>query len=938
MKNDVIVIKGAKENNLKNIDLVVPKNKLVIMSGVSGSGKTSLAFDTIYAEGQRRYMESLSAYARQFLGNSEKPNVESIEGLSPAIAIDQKTTHNNPRSTVGTVTEIYDYLRLLFARIGTPYCAKHQIEIQSQSLQQIVDRIMQLEDKTRIQILAPIVKEKKGTHKELLDNLIKQGFLRIRHNGEIKLLEEVTLEKNKKHTIEVVVDRIVKSNDSSRLFDSLETAIKLGEGICIVVLHDAEWLFSTNHACHECGFSIPNLEPRLFSFNAPLGACDKCNGLGVVQSVDVDFLIPDKNLSLEEGAIIYYKNIIEKDNIDWKRFKILCDYYEVDTTIPYHAIPANKLKYILFGSEEPIKYALELKSGSTIRRHDYIEGIVTLIERRYRETTSNMVREWLNGFMSDTICPTCLGKRLKQEALCVKVNGLDIAEVCQLSIKEAINFIENLKLSSEKQQIAELIIKEIKERLSFLNDVGLNYLTLNRLAGTLSGGEAQRIRLATQIGSKLTGVLYVLDEPSIGLHQRDNDKLITTLKHMRDLGNTLIVVEHDEDTMKESDYIIDIGPGAGIYGGEVMAVGTPQEVGENENSITGKYLSGKLAIDIPKKRRNTTGNYIEVIGASENNLKNVTVKFPLNVLTLVTGVSGSGKSSLVNEVLAKAIHYQLGKSKVKPGKHKNIKGLEHIDKLIEISQDPIGRTPRSNPATYTGVFDDIRDLYALTPMAKMKAFDKGRFSFNVKGGRCEACQGDGIKKISMHFLPDVYVDCEVCKGKRYTEDTLQVKYKDKNIYDVLMMSVDEALLFFDAHHKIKNKIKTLQDVGLGYIKLGQSATTLSGGEAQRVKLASELSKKATGKTMFILDEPTTGLHTHDVKKLIHILQTIVDKGDSVVVIEHNLDVIKSADYIIDIGYEGGDRGGEIIAVGTPEQVANNNKSYTGMYLKKIMEK
>lgn len=938
MRNDVIKIKGAKENNLKNISLEIPKNQLVIMSGVSGSGKTSLAFDTIYAEGQRRYMESLSSYARQFLGNSEKPNVESIDGLSPAISIDQKTTHNNPRSTVGTVTEIYDYLRLLYARVGKPYCPIHNELISSQSIQEMVERIMELPDRTKIVILAPLVSEKKGTHKELLENLLKQGYIRIRHNHEIKLIEEMDeLEKNKKHTIDVVVDRLIKSDDKSRLYDSLEAALKIGNQMVIVSYGDEELLFSSLYACNQCGFSIPTLEPRLFSFNSPLGACSTCNGLGFTQKVDLDFLMPDRNLSINEGGIVFYKNIIQKDNLDWQRFKVLANHYQVDLNMPIKDIPKKQLDYLLYGSNETIRYELFSSSGTIIKKSDLIEGVVSLIERRYQETTSSMVREWLGSYMSESTCQTCNGKRLNEQVLSVRVGTLNIAELCHLSIKDAVVYFDELTLSEKDSKIAELILKEIKERLGFLNDVGLNYLSLDRLAGTLSGGEAQRIRLATQIGSKLTGVLYVLDEPSIGLHQRDNDKLIATLKHMRDLGNTLIVVEHDEDTMRESDYIIDIGPKAGIYGGEVMAVGTPAEVAQNPNSITGQYLSGKLSIPVPNERRKGNGKIIEVKGAQENNLKNVNVKIPLNTLTVVTGVSGSGKSSLVNEVLAKGVQVHLGRAKIKPGKHKAISGLENIDKLIEISQEPIGRTPRSNPATYTGVFDDIRDLYALTPVAKMKGFDKGRFSFNVKGGRCEACQGDGITKISMHFLPDVYVDCEVCKGKRYTEDTLTVEYKGKNIYDVLNMSVDEAVEFFDAHHKIQSKIKTLQDVGLGYIKLGQSATTLSGGEAQRVKLATELSKKATGGTLFILDEPTTGLHSDDVKKLIHILQTIVDKGDSVVVIEHNLDVIKCADYIIDIGLEGGDLGGEIIATGTPEKIAQSEKSYTGRYLKKILE-
>lgn len=939
MKNEFITIKGARENNLKNVDLKVPRNQFVIMTGVSGSGKTSLAFDTIYAEGQRRYVESLSAYARQFLGNSEKPDVDSIEGLSPSISIDQKTTSNNPRSTVGTVTEIYDYLRLLYARIGVPYCPHHHEPITSQTIKQMVDRVMEIEDGVRLQILAPILKAKKGSHKELLENLRKEGYIRARIDGNIVLLEEVEmLEKNKKHDLDVIVDRIVKGNDRSRLHDSLETALKLSDGLAVVVYQEEEILFSSNYSCKYCGFSIPKLEPRLFSFNAPFGACDHCKGLGITQKVDVDYLIPDRSLSIREGGIIYYKNIISKDNLEWQKMRALCDYYEIDLDKPLKDMTKKEMDLLLYGSKDLISYQIYTKSGSVLNKNEIIEGVCTLIERRHLETTSQMAREWYASFLAEAPCPQCSGKRLNPQALSVLVGGKNIFEWTQMSVKQAIVFMEELSLTKQQQEIAALILKEIKERLSFLNNVGLSYLTLDRLAGTLSGGEAQRIRLATQIGSRLSGVLYVLDEPSIGLHQRDNDRLIETLKNMRDLGNSLIVVEHDEDTMLASDYIIDIGPGAGIHGGNVVAYGTPQEVMQNENSITGQYLSGRAKIEIPTERKKGNGKFLEVVDAYENNLKHVNVKLPLGAFNVVTGVSGSGKSSLVNEVIAKGIMYSLGRTRMKPGKHKKMKGVQHIDKIIDISQDPIGRTPRSNPATYTGVFDDIRDLFAQTPEAKMRGYEKGRFSFNVKGGRCEACQGDGILKISMHFLPDVYVPCEECNGRRYNEETLQVTYKGKSIYDVLEMSVEEAISFFSNVHKIKHKLQTLKDVGLGYIKLGQSATTLSGGEAQRVKLASELQRKATGKTMFVLDEPTTGLHTHDVKKLLEVLQRIVHNGDTVLVIEHNLDVIKCADYIVDIGPEGGDEGGNIIAMGTPEELIEVKESYTGQYLAKVMKK
>lgn len=940
MELDKIIIRGAKENNLKNISLDIPRNKLVVMTGLSGSGKTSLAFDTIYAEGQRRYVESLSAYARQFLGGVDKPNVELIEGLSPAISIDQKTTSNNPRSTVGTVTEIYDYLRLLYARVGVPYCPDHHIPITGLTITEMVNTVNQYEDGTKMTILAPIVRNKKGTFKDTFEKLQKDGYVRVRVDGEIKLLEDdITLEKNNRHDIDVVVDRIVKRSDSrSRIHDSMETALSLADGKVIVSTGDKENLFSSNYACSICGFSVPTLEPRLFSFNAPLGACPTCHGLGITEEVDVDILIPDPDLSINEGGIKYYKNIVGTENIEWQTFAMLCKTYKIPLDKPIKTFTKKQMDIILNGSDRPIKYVIYSSSGNRYDRNDFIEGVKKLIERRYVETTSSWSKDWYHSFMMESTCPTCSGKRLNKEALSVIVGDKNIMEFTAMSVVQALDWLDKLTLTETQAKIAELVIKEIRNRLQFLKDVGLDYLTLDRLAGTLSGGEAQRIRLATQIGSRLSGVLYVLDEPSIGLHQRDNARLIQTLKNMRDLGNSLIVVEHDEETMMSADWIVDIGPGAGIHGGNVMASGTPQEVMENENSITGLYLSGKKRIDVPKSRRKGNGKYVEIQGASENNLKHINVKFPLGKFVVVTGVSGSGKSTLVNEIFTKAVQQSIGKMKrVKPGKFDKIKGTENIDKLVQIDQDPIGRTPRSNPATYTGVFDDIRDVFAATPEAKMRGYDKGRFSFNVKGGRCEACQGDGVKVISMNFLPDVYVPCEVCHGQRYNDATLQCTFKGKNIYEVLEMPVEEALSFFANNPKIKNKLQTLNDVGLGYLKLGQSSTTLSGGEAQRIKLASELQKKPTGKTVYILDEPTTGLHTDDVKRLIAVLQRIVDTGNTVLVIEHNLDVIKCADWIIDLGPEGGDNGGTVIVTGTPEKVAKEEKSWTGQYLKKAIE-
>ena len=936
---DKIVVKGARENNLKNINIDLPKNKLIVMTGLSGSGKSSLAFDTIYAEGQRRYVESLSAYARQFLGGSEKPDVDSIEGLSPAISIDQKTTNNNPRSTVGTVTEIYDYLRLVFARVGVPYCPNHNIPITSQSVEEMTNKVMEYPLGTKLVILSPVVHGEKGTHKELFDKLRKEGYIRVRVNGEMyDLSEDITLEKNKKDKIDVVIDRIVLKEESrSRLFEAIEGATKLSNGKVVIQIlgeEKKELVFSEQFACPHCEFSLPELEPRMFSFNAPYGACPDCKGLGMKLQIDEDLLIPDTDKSLYEGAIKTLTD--DPEAIEFMELECLCKHYKIDMNKPWKKLTKKEKEYILYGSDELIRINYSTRGGIKRDKKDYFEGIINRLERRYMDTSSLWIREWLEHYMVEYTCDTCHGARLNDDVLQVKLGGKNIFEVTEMSIKDLIPFFENLKLSKEKAEIARLVIKEILDRLSFLQNVGLEYLTLSRSAGTLSGGEAQRIRLATQIGSHLTGVLYVLDEPSIGLHQRDNEKLIASLKEMRDLGNTLVVVEHDSETMLEADYLVDIGPGAGDSGGKVVACGTPEEVMKNKNSITGKYLNGDLCIDIPKKRRKGTKKYLKIKGAKQNNLKNIDVDIPLGTFTCVTGVSGSGKSSLINEILVKAAYQKIYKSKDKPGKFDKILGLDNIDKIVAITQNPIGRTPRSNPATYTGVFDDIRTLFTTTKEAKMYGFEKNRFSFNVKGGRCEACRGDGVKKIEMHFLPDVYVPCEVCHGTRYNTETLNIKYKGKNIAEVLDMRVTEALKFFENVPKIKRKLQVIEDVGLGYIKLGQSAPTLSGGEAERVKLAKELQKLSTGKTLFVLDEPTTGLHTDDIKRLLAILQKMVDNKDTVIVIEHNLDVIKVADYIIDLGPEGGDLGGEVIATGTPEEVSKVKTSYTGQFLKKIL--
>ena len=936
---DKIIVKGARENNLKNVSIELPKNKMIVMTGLSGSGKSSLAFDTIYAEGQRRYVESLSAYARQFLGGSEKPDVDSIEGLSPAISIDQKTTSNNPRSTVGTVTEIYDYLRLLFARVGTPYCPNHNIPISSQSIEEMTNKIMEYPIGTKMIILSPVVHGEKGTHKDLLDKLRKEGYIRVRVNGEMyDLSEDITLDKNVKDKIDVVIDRIVLKEESrSRLFEAIEQSTKLSNGkVVIQILGEdkKEIVFSEQFACPHCEFSLPELEPRLFSFNAPYGVCPECKGLGIKLQIDPDLVIPDKNISINEGAIKTLSD--DQENMDYKKLQCVCNHYKIDMDKPFSKLTKKQKDMILYGSDEIIHFNYSTKSGNIMNSNSFYEVIINNLQRRYMETSSTWIREWLENYMIEYECDTCKGARLNDDVLQVKVGGKNIYQVTKMSIKELVNFFSKLKLSKEKQEIAKLILKEIEDRLNFLKNVGLEYLTLSRSAGTLSGGEAQRIRLATQIGSHLTGVLYVLDEPSIGLHQRDNEKLIKSMLEMRDLGNTLIVVEHDEDTMRACDYLVDIGPGAGDQGGQIVACGTPEEVMKNEKSITGQYLSGKKRIEIPKTRRKGNKKYLKIRGAEEHNLKNIDVDIPLGTFTCITGVSGSGKSSLINEILVKKISQELYHSKEKPGKHKKILGMDNIDKIVAISQNPIGRTPRSNPATYTGVFDDIRTLFTTTKEAKMYGFEKNRFSFNVKGGRCEACRGDGVKKIEMHFLPDVYVPCEVCHGTRYNRETLNIKYKGRNIAEVLDMRVKEALEFFDNVPKIKQKLQVLEDVGLGYIKLGQSAPTLSGGEAERVKLAKELQKKATGKTLFVLDEPTTGLHTDDIKRLLAILQKIVDNKDTVVVIEHNLDVIKVADYIIDLGPEGGDEGGQIVACGTPEEVAKVKESYTGQFLNKML--
>ncbi|MEK4201478.1 excinuclease ABC subunit UvrA [Cytobacillus sp. FSL K6-0265] len=940
MAMEKLIVKGARAHNLKNIDVSIPRDKLVVLTGLSGSGKSSLAFDTIYAEGQRRYVESLSAYARQFLGQMDKPDVDTIEGLSPAISIDQKTTSKNPRSTVGTVTEIYDYLRLLFARVGHPTCPNHNIEISSQTVEQMVDRIMEYPERTRLQVLGPVVSGRKGTHVKVLEEVKKQGFVRVRVDGEmLDLGEEIELEKNKKHSIEVVIDRIVvKEGVEARLADSLETALKMGEGKVIVdVIGEEELLFSENHACPICGFSIGELEPRMFSFNSPFGACPDCDGLGVKLEVDPDLVIPNKDLTLKQHAIApwepnssqYYPQLLEA----------VCTHYGIDMDISVSAIPDEQLDKILYGSgREKIYFKYENDYGQVRESHIVFEGVMNNIKRRYKETSSDYIREQMEKYMGEHKCPTCKGYRLKKESLAVLIDGHHVGKLTDLSVEEAYDFFGQLHLSEKEMKIATLIMREIKERLGFLINVGLDYLTLSRAAGTLSGGEAQRIRLATQIGSRLTGVLYILDEPSIGLHQRDNDRLIETLKNMRDIGNTLIVVEHDEDTMLAADYLIDVGPGAGVHGGEIVSKGTPEEVMKDDYSLTGQYLSGKKFIPLPIERRKGDGRFIEIKGAKENNLKNVNVKFPLGTFTAVTGVSGSGKSTLINEILHKSLAQKLHRAKSKPGAHKEVKGIDQLDKVIDIDQSPIGRTPRSNPATYTGVFDDIRDVYASTNEAKVRGYKKGRFSFNVKGGRCEACRGDGIIKIEMHFLPDVYVPCEVCHGKRYNRETLEVKYKGKSIAEILEMTVEDALTFFENIPKIRRKLQTIYDVGLSYVKLGQPATTLSGGEAQRVKLASELHRRSNGKSFYILDEPTTGLHVDDIARLLNVLQRLVENGDTVLVIEHNLDVIKAADHLIDLGPEGGLKGGTILATGTPEVIAETAESYTGKYLKPILER
>ncbi len=938
---DHIYVKGARENNLKNIDVAIPRDKLVVLTGLSGSGKSSLAFDTIYAEGQRRYVESLSSYARMFLGQMEKPDVDYIDGLSPAISIDQKTTSKNPRSTVGTVTEIYDYLRLLWARVGTPHCPKCGKEIQQQTIDQIIDQLLALPEATRIQVMAPVVRGKKGTHQKIFDDARKSGYVRVRVDGSLyDLSEDIPLDKNKKHSVEVVVDRLVIRPDiARRLTDSVEVAAGLAGGLVVVNLvgEDRDLLFSQNYACEDCGISIEELTPRMFSFNNPFGACPTCTGLGAQRKVDPDLIIPNKDLSLLEGAVCASGwNNVKNDSISRMYFEALAKKYGFSLTTPVKDLPAQVIEVILYGTKgEKLQLSYERENGRGTLTQPF-EGIIPNLERRYRETQSDAMRRDLEDCMSDRPCPDCGGRRLRKEALAVTVGGISIDRFCDLSVTDALAFLDRLTLSEQKMRIAERILKEIKNRLGFLRSVGLQYLTLSRSAATLSGGESQRIRLATQIGSSLMGVLYILDEPSIGLHQRDNDKLLDTLKHLRDLGNTLLVVEHDEDTMRAADYIVDIGPGAGVHGGQVVAAGTAQEVMDTPGSITGDYLSGRKKIPVPAQRRPGNGRFLTVRGASEHNLQNVDVSIPLGTFTCVTGVSGSGKSSLVNEILYKRLAADLNRAKTRAGAHRTLEGEEFLDKVINIDQSPIGRTPRSNPATYTGLFNDIRELFAATPDAKARGYGPGRFSFNVRGGRCEACSGDGLIKIEMHFLPDIYVPCEVCKGKRYNRETLEVRYKGKNIYEVLEMTAEEALPFFEPLPKLYNKVQTLCEVGLGYVKLGQPSTTLSGGEAQRVKLATELSKRSTGSTIYILDEPTTGLHTADVHKLIEVLQRLVDLGNTVVVIEHNLDVIKTADHIIDLGPEGGDAGGRVVCTGTPEAVARCEASYTGQYLRRML--
>ncbi|GEL07846.1 excinuclease ABC subunit UvrA [Salisediminibacterium halotolerans] len=937
-----LTVKGARSHNLKDIDVTIPRDKLIVMTGLSGSGKSSLAFDTIYAEGQRRYVESLSAYARQFLGQMDKPDVDSIEGLSPAISIDQKTTSRNPRSTVGTVTEIYDYLRLLFARVGRPVCPTHGIEISSQTVQQIVDQLLGYEERTKMQILAPIVAGRKGTHQNVLTDIKKQGFVRVRVDGEMHEAAEadqLELNKNKKHNIEVVIDRIViKEGIEARLADSVETAANLADGKVLVdVIGEQELTFSQKHACPHCGFSIGELEPRMFSFNSPFGACPTCDGIGHKLEVDQDLVIPDPSLSLRDHAIQAWKPV--SSHYYPELLASVCDHFGIDMDTPFKNLPEDQQNIVLYGGgSEIISFRFENEFGRTREKDMTFEGVLTNISRRYRETGSDYIREQMASYMTETTCPTCSGNRLTKESLAVKIAGYHIGELTDMSVKTGKGFFEELTLSDKEMTIARMIIREIDERLGFLMNVGLEYLTLSRSAGTLSGGEAQRIRLATQIGSSLMGVLYILDEPSIGLHQRDNHRLITTLERMRDLGNTLIVVEHDEDTMLAADHIIDVGPGAGAHGGWITAEGTPEEVKANSASLTGEYLSGKKFIPLPAERRQPDGRKLSITEAEENNLQKTNVDIPLGMLVAVTGVSGSGKSTLINDILYKSLAQKLTTAKEKPGKVKEVAGTEHLEKVVEIDQSPIGRTPRSNPATYTGVFDDIRDVFAMTNEAKVRGYKKGRFSFNVKGGRCEACRGDGIIKIEMHFLPDVYVPCEECDGKRYNRETLEVKYKGKSIADVLAMTVEDALEFFENIPRIKRKIQTLFDVGLGYMTLGQQATTLSGGEAQRVKLASQLHRRTNGKSLYILDEPTTGLHVHDIGRLLNVLQRLVDNGDTVLIIEHNLDVIKTMDHVIDLGPEGGDKGGKLVASGTPEEVAAIADSHTGRYLQPILER